>query len=409
MTTDCDVLVLGAGPAGASLAVHLARAGLSVVLADKKAFPRPKPCGEFLSPECRPYLRELGIDDSLLRAGTRLVTGMELHRGRRCAPGHFVALGGSGHGGAGYAVRREVLDLQILEAARARPEVRWLERHDFRALLRAADGRIQGAVLAAPDRSAVTIRAGHVVGADGVHSRTAAQLGVQRPLRWLDRLALIGRFHGVPARAAAEVHFVDGGYFAATTVDDGTFHCNLVCDRARVRQWPDSLDAFVAARLEAAPLLAERLRHAERVGPWRGTGPLAFRTTRQTQPGLALVGDACGYVDPLTGEGIYFALHGARTLATALTAATQDPHRAAAALRGYARARQREVGPRLLLTKVLQRSLRWPALVDACMHLLATSPRLCDLLVTMTGDCVHPRDLLRPSFWRAFGAARGSA
>ena len=79
MTRDADVLVIGAGPAGSSLALHLARRGVSVVSADKKAFPRHKPCGEFLSPECRPYFSELGLDDELQRQHVRKVYGMTLH------------------------------------------------------------------------------------------------------------------------------------------------------------------------------------------------------------------------------------------------------------------------------------------------------------------------------------------
>ncbi|MGE3174150.1 MAG: NAD(P)/FAD-dependent oxidoreductase [Planctomycetota bacterium] len=400
---DCDVLVLGAGPAGSTTATHLARAGFDVVLADQKAFPRQKPCGEFLSPECRPYLAELGVDEVLRAAGVRLVHGMQLHAGDTAARGAFRALGDRPHAHSGYAVRREVLDLLLLDAARARPEVRWLERARFRELLRGDDGRIVGARLRYGDGELV-VRARRVIGADGVRSQVAAGLGVQRALGWLDRLALVGRFDGVPPAAAAEVHFVPGGYFAATTVDDDTFHLNLVVDRRAPGLRDGDLDAFVAAHLQQAPRLQQRMADARRLQPWRGTGPLAFRTTRQALPGAALVGDACGYVDPLTGEGIYFALHGARALAAALEQGRAAPRRAAAALRGYERERRREVGPRSMLSRLLQRGMRRPWIVDRVVGLLAAHPSVCDLLVTMTGDTVHPRDLLRPSFWRQWRA-----
>lgn len=405
MTRVHDVLILGAGPAGSALANQLARAGFDVALADKKAFPRGKPCGEFLSPECRPYLRELGVDDTLLRLGTRKVHGMQLCAGSRRARGRFRTLARAPWNDAGYAVRREVLDLALVDAARARPEVTYLDRADYRRLLRAADGTIEGAVLRRSDGSECEVRARTTVGADGVHSRVARDLGVQRPIAWLDRLALVARFADVAPMAEAEVHFLERAYFAATTVDDGTFHLNLLVDRKTLAQRDGDVDAFVAQHLERAPALAARLASARRLGPWKGIGPLAHTTTKQTFPGAALVGDACGYVDPLTGEGIFFALHGAKSLAEALVTAQQDPTRAGEAMRAYERRRSKEVGPRLLLAKLLQRGIRHPWLVATCLSGLAAWPRLCDLLVNLTGDAMHPRDLLRPSFWSEWRTA----
>lgn len=408
MTHVHDVLVLGAGPAGSALANLLAREGFDVALADKKAFPRPKPCGEFLSPECRPYLRELGVDDRLLRLGTRKVHGMQLCAGSRRASGRFRALGRAPYNDAGYAIRREVLDLALLDAARARPEVTWSERAEYRSLLRGADGRVEGAVLRFADGEEREVRARTTIGADGVHSRVARDLGVQRRIEWLDRLALVARFDGVAPKAEAEVHFVDRAYFAATTVDDGTFHLNLLVDRATLARREGDVDDFVQGHLAGAPSLQKRLDGARRLGAWKGIGPLAHTTTRQTFAGAALVGDACGYVDPLTGEGIFFALHGARSLAQALVVAREQPERAGEAMRDYERRRRAEVGPRLLLAKLIQRGIRHPWLVASCLSGLAAWPRLCDLLVNLTGDAMHPRDLLKPSFWSEWRAAGAS-
>ncbi|MEQ1631618.1 MAG: FAD-dependent monooxygenase [Planctomycetota bacterium] len=405
MTKTHDILVLGAGPAGSALASHLAMRGFDVAIADKKAFPRSKPCGEFLSPECRPYLRELGVDDALLQKGTRKVHGMQLCTGDRRARGRFRGLSSAPYNDAGYAVRREVLDLELLRAATARPEVSFLERHEFKSLLRDESGGIRGAVLRDPDGTDREVLARTTIGADGVHSRVARDLGVQRQIRWLDRLALVARFDGVLPAAEAEVHFVDNAYFAATTVDDGSFHLNLLVDRSTLAGRSGNVDAFVAKHLEQAPMLKQRLVTATRRGPWKGIGPLAFRTTKQTFRGAALVGDACGYVDPLTGEGIYFALHGARSLATALEVARQDPARAAAAMHGYEQERRAEVLPRLRLAALLQRGIRHPFLVRSCLSALSAWPRLCDLLVNMTGDAMHPRDLLSPAFWRQWRQA----
>ncbi|MBX3463463.1 MAG: NAD(P)/FAD-dependent oxidoreductase [Planctomycetes bacterium] len=402
----CDVLVVGAGPAGSALAARLAADGFSVLLADKKAFPRDKPCGEFLSPECAPYLDALGATDAVAALGPRLVRGMRLHGYGVEAAGRFRGLlprGATAEHGIG--IRRARFDAVLVDAA-VRAGARWLPRHEFVGLRRGDDGRISGATLRGPDGAPIECEARWVVGADGVHSRIARALGVQRPVPWLDQFALVAHFAEVEAQPLAEVHLFPGGFFAATTVDAGLFSVNLVVPRRTLRQRaaPD-WDAFVAGHFDRAPAFGQRLAAARRTTPWRGIGPLAFRTTAQTFAGAALVGDACGYLDPLTGEGIYFALFGARALGDALHGALHSPAQATAAMAAYTASRRREIAPRLAASAALQRALRHPWLVRGFLAAAARWPALADLVVTLTGDTVHPRELWRPSFWRAFRAA----
>jgi len=402
----CDVLVIGAGPAGSSLAHRLARGGHGVVLADKKPFPRWKPCGEFLSPQCLPYLGELGLDAGLQTLGPRLVQGMQIGGYGATARGRFRQVGDRpAWTRAGFGVRRERFD-ELLRAGAVDAGARWLERHEYVRLLREAGGRVVGAVLRDPGGAEVTVHARWVVGADGVHSHVARDLGVQSLVPWLDQFALVTRYRGVALRPFAEVHLLPGGFFAATAVDGDLFSVNLVVPRRTLRTRSGSdWDGFVARHLAAAPGLAERLHGAERAERWRGVGPLAHDTSAQTFPGAVLVGDAAGYVDPLTGEGVYFALFGARALGEALAQALADPRGEAQALAGYRAARKRELGPRLWASRTLQRALRHPWLVRGFLRRAARWPSLADLVVTLTGDSIHPRDLLRPSFWRAFRAA----
>lgn len=401
-----DVLIIGAGPAGTALATRLARDGFTVAIADRSAFPRRKPCGEFLSPQCVPYLDALGLGGVLDELGAQPVAGMRLLAYGARADGRFRQLPGRpAHDRHGYGVRREHFDHRLLQAACA-AGASFLPRHEFVALRRDAGGTVVGADLRGPG-GVVPVAARWLVGADGVHSKVARALGVQRRLGWLDQFALVAHFDGVPPRPEADVHLLPGGFFAATTVDAGVHSVNLVLPRARLSQRGDrDWDQFVADQLAGAPDLQQRLAGARRQRPWRGIGPFGFTTTRTSLPGAALVGDAAGYVDPLTGEGIYFALFGARALGDALAAALHGPATADHALAGYRRARRRELGPRLFAARVLQRALRWPWLVRAALRGLGRRPALADLVVTMTGDTIHPRQLWQPSFWRAFGAAR---
>jgi flavin-dependent dehydrogenase len=113
-----DVLVVGAGPAGSATAAALAQAGFAVVLADQKTFPRDKPCGEFLSPECLPYLEALGAADAVRALGPQLVRGMHLHCGERRALGRFLQIGDRPVSTrTGFGIRRKTFDEALVAHA----------------------------------------------------------------------------------------------------------------------------------------------------------------------------------------------------------------------------------------------------------------------------------------------------
>ena len=391
MLDHVDVLILGAGPAGSSLATRLGDAGFSVLLVDRKRFPRPKACGEFLSPQCVPILEDLGVADEVLGAGARPIAGMRLHGHAMRTVGHFRDVGRSllPFAGGGLAVRRETLDLTLLRRAERTPGVDVREGTAVRSLRRGSDGRVIGAELGTPGGTPWTVSARHVVGADGLRSTVAEELGVRRRIPWLDKFALVTRYRGVAELPTAEVHLFPGGYFAAAPVEDGEFSVNLIVDRARLADRSGDWDAFLAAHLERVPEFAERLTGATRVEPVRGVGPLAWTTTRQAVPGAVLVGDACGYVDPITGEGIWFALRGAELLAESLEAALHAPAQERVALGRYVKMRGRVVGPRLFMARMLQRGLRSEGVARRVFGALAARPGLTGVLVSVTGDYVR--------------------
>ncbi|MCB9869151.1 MAG: NAD(P)/FAD-dependent oxidoreductase [Planctomycetes bacterium] len=402
-----DVLILGAGPAGSTLATRLARLGWQVGLADRKRFPRPKPCGEFLSPECLPILEDLGVRQQLCAAGAREVRGMRLHGHGHAATGMYRDIGASRVPfGCGYALRREVLDDILLRRALRQAEVVFLEGTTCRGLRRDPSGAIRGATLSTREGQTVDVEATWCVGADGVRSTVARELGVQHRVPWLDKFALTTHFAGVEPRSTAEVHYVPGGYFAAAPVDGELTSVNLVVDRQALRTRTADWDSYFAQALANAPALQLRMQAAERVTPVRGVGPLAFRTTRQAVDGAVLVGDACGYVDPMTGEGIYFALRTAELLAPQLDSALARGTRHRSAMHDYVRSRRREIAPRLSLCSLLQRGLRHDRVTRSILGLLQNRPGLADLIVSITGDYVRGVDLLRPGVWRA--ALRGA-
>ncbi len=400
---DHDVLIAGAGPAGAHLALRLAQRGWSVALLDAKTFPRPKPCGEFLSPECLGLLDELDLLAPLLEAGAARVGGMRLHGAERAARGRYRTLGGYGMPrGRGVGIRREVLDLQAVELAARTPGVRMLLGwHVSKPLVEGQ--RCVGLAARDPDGHERELRARFTVGADGVRSRVARGLGWSAPPGPHARYAVVARFEGVPALDDAEVHLFDGEYFAACPIDAGLFTANLVVDRDALlgTGGRERLRALFEDRLRRAPALAERLADAHWHGDPGACGPLGHRTSRCAGPGAALVGDAAGFVDPLTGEGLYFAMRGAKLLAAALDAALCSPQDEPRALTRYVGARRRELGPRYALARLLQRGIRSRRVVGGVLGLFERFPAACDVLLGLTGDYVPPRGLVLPRVWRS--------
>lgn len=399
------VLIIGAGPAGSALAIHLLRKGLQVTLVDRAQFPREKPCGEFLSPECRPYLAELGLAQPEQQLGAATIRGMRISGYGATTVGRFRRLpqrAPCGH--QGFGVRRYALDHWLVQAAIA-AGAQFLPRTEFVRLLRDAD-RVQGAILREVGGSERAVAADWVIGCDGVHSRVARDMGVQKAEKWLQQFGLAAHFTGVAPSEFADIQLLQGGFVAAATVDVGLTSVNLVLPRERLRERTSaSWDEFLAQQLGPDSPLASRLKHATRITAWRGCGPLAHTTQSVWQPGVALVGDAAGYVDPMTGEGIYFALFGARAAAEAIAAACAIPAQAATALANYARARAQELGPRQRTARWLQRGIRSKAAVRAFLLAARWWPSLADLVVTLSGDTIHPRELLRARFWRHFLSA----
>src|SRR6187455_3378316 len=134
MPGGSDVLILGAGPAGAATAIRAARAGLSVTLIDRARFPRDKPCSEYMSPETVRHLGALGVLDDLERAGGVAIAGTTVTGPRGSALTGLFARAGTPFRPTGLSLRRQVLDAALVDGAR-RAGVEVLEAHTVTDLL----------------------------------------------------------------------------------------------------------------------------------------------------------------------------------------------------------------------------------------------------------------------------------
>lgn len=399
--TDAQVLVVGGGPAGASTAWHLARAGVDVVILDRARFPRDKPCAEYLSPEASRILAAMGALSRCEGAGAATLAGMSVRAPNgACIRGDFAAAHGfRGFRDRGLALRRHLLDAIVLDSARA-AGARVEEGVRVTDLAYDARGAVCGVHAVNADGRSRVLRAPLVVGADGLRSVVLRRLGLARHAWAPRRIALVAHYEGVEgAGAYGEMHVEHDGYLGIARVDGGLANVALVVPRAHARRAAGDpagfMDRWIAARAHLAP----RFARAARVSSVRATGPFAQHARRAWAPGAALVGDAADFYDPFTGEGIYAALRGGELVAPALcdALAARTPRAAHAALAAYDRARRRAFAGKWKVERVIALAVAFPALMNHAARTLSRRKDMADLLVGVAGDFVPPREVLS---WR---------
>jgi flavin-dependent dehydrogenase len=382
--SECfDALVVGGGPAGALTALHLARCGWRVAVLEKGRRHRGKSCGHCLGPAARRHLGAAGLWRSTVALAGARTERLRLH--------HWSArpidapLARPRDREPGLVIAREVLDQHLLDAAR-----------------RAGATVLQPASAGPPEYSAGSVRlvaqlrggprmlmGRMIVGADGLRSSIASSLAPRRRVGPASAVRCYGfsfdldDVPGSPGPATIEMFLAPYGYLGAVA------HARGVHVAALVRQAPDGHRRdpvnFVRrlAQLHPRSLLhdvgLERVER-RRLDNFQAAGPMPWRPRHVAGAWGALVGDAAGYVEPFTGEGMSWALHSAALLSRVCGAA--DPGSWSSDLaRRYRVLHRRHVSRRQRLCFWLRQGLRRPCVCGAAFRVAARSPRLVQRLV----------------------------
>ncbi|HUE33300.1 MAG TPA: NAD(P)/FAD-dependent oxidoreductase [Mycobacterium sp.] len=286
---DTDMLIVGGGPGGLATALHARRQGLSVIVVEPRESPIDKACGEGLMPGGLAELTTLGVDP----AGMPF-RGIAYVSGRRRAEARFRS-------GPGRGVRRTTLHAAL--AARAKEQdTDWI-----RARVTTVEQDARGV-------TAAGVRAKWLVAADGLHSPVRRAVGIKATAGTPRRYG-VRRHYRVPVWSEfVEVYWSRWGEAYVTPVEP-----DLVGVAILSRGQPD---------LAWFPRLAEHLAGADR-GPARGGGPLRQLVSRRVAGRVLLVGDAAGYEDALTGEGISLAVKQAAAVVDAIVADAPSAYEAA--------------------------------------------------------------------------------
>lgn len=394
-----DVIVVGAGPAGTATAILLAEAGLAVQLLDRARFPRPKLCGEYLSPEAPRVLDRLGVLKTVDGFATP-IAGMRITvPDGTVVTGRYRAIGPwQPYREHALALSRETLDDALVERVRALPV-------DFREQTRVTGVLVEGdrvTGVEAVDRGdrALALKAPLVIAADGRASVVAQRLGLRRAHR-LQRVGLVTYVAGLEGpRDLAQIFVDPPDYAIINPLAPDRANVSIVVPLAHAAPWSGRLDAFFAARARQLPHLARRLAGARPVVPVQAMGPLAYEVLPPRHGGVLLVGDAAGFYDPFTGEGVFSALRSAELAAETAVRALRAGDCSSGALAGYARARRRAFGGKECVTRALQFVIAHRLLANLTARALARRPGLLDLLLGVIGDFVPPRALWGGLFTR---------
>lgn len=361
-----DVIVVGAGPAGAIAALGLARTGASVLLLDRQSFPRWKVCGACVGPSALGVLETFGLRERVSDLGGVPLDRLYLH-----SPGRSATIPLAGN----VALSRAAFDRSLVDAAVD-------EGVDFRneATASIEATRSDAVALRVGSGASATVEQGRVIidatglgarfGRGAVAHRVAsgARIGLGAVFDDPDRLVGRGDLHMAVGRH---------GYVGLVRVEDGTLTVGAAVDRGSLKDGPASAVDTVLEEAGLGSLGGRRL------AGWTGTPPLTRRPAARACRRLFRIGDAAGYVEPFTGEGIGWAL---------LSGAAVIPF-ARAATRGWTedlsgkweRTYLRRVARHQRTCRMLSLGLRRPALVRPAITLLGRSPGMAAPLVASVG------------------------
>jgi flavin-dependent dehydrogenase len=266
-----DLLVAGAGPVGLVTAIHAAQAGLQVTIIEPRVGTIDKACGEGLMPEALEHLTRIGIDPPGMDFyGIRYISG------DRIAEACFLS-------GPGRGVRRTALHNSLRQRA---------EELDIDFV----EGRVEEIVQDGSSVGAGGIRSRYLIGADGLHSTVRSQLnlGFVGKNRRYRRYGIRQHFKVAPWSDFVEVYWLHNAEVYVTPVDDRTVGVAILGNA--MLNFEDIISLI--------PRLTQHLTSAKSTSKLRGAGPLRQDVRARSVGRVLLVGDAAGYVDALTGEGL---------------------------------------------------------------------------------------------------------
>jgi geranylgeranyl reductase family protein len=397
---EFDVLIIGAGPAGAACGIALGNSGLSVAILDKAVFPRDKICGDALSVDVVNQLSMLQGD--LTSQFQELNSKVSSYGVRIFAPNHqhvdlpFIH---NGEEKCGYLCTRFEFD-QLLVGQLVQFEnvttfencsVERLEKTDTEVLVHTSQGIFSGKIIA---------------GADGAQSVVARQLGSFKPERQHYSAGLRIYYEGITSFQEShfiELHFfrdVLPGYLWIFPLPNNRANVGVGILSSVVSKKRINLKTTLKALIENNPHLNERFRDARPLEVAKGYGlPLGSKKRKISGDRYLLLGDAASLIDPFTGEGIGNAIRSERVAATHIVNAFKMNDFSKSFNAAYNDEIYKRMWPELKVSRALQNLCRYPGLFNSVVRKANKSQYIHDVLTDALAQSKNKRSLLHPAFY----------
>ncbi|MBT6718309.1 MAG: NAD(P)/FAD-dependent oxidoreductase [Nitrospina sp.] len=384
MIDKFDVIVIGGGPAGCAAAIGLNKLGYRVVLCDQAKFPRDKVCGEFISPAADPLLSRLGVLDRVESLSPKRLKGVAIssYEGEELVI-DYPRLPEMAAPPTSLSVPRYELDSILIEQVkRVGVEVR--EQSKITEFL-FDEGNVVGVRGWDENKTSFVLHAPLVIDAGGRNSLSLRKFGLKKESKGKEKIALAAHWQGAKiADDYCYMHVSHPGYTGISSVGENRSNVVLVVNRNVMNG--EKPDPFYRDTIMKNRLRQKILQNAECIESVRAVESLGFSVKPVPCGGLLLVGDAMGFIDPFTGEGIYLSLRSSEIAVEVAAQALKKSDLSLAALKAYEVKRKVEFDKKFLLSRILQKLIYNPFLCDRVVSSLRGNNDLAETLVGVIGD-----------------------
>jgi flavin-dependent dehydrogenase len=382
---SCDIIIIGGGPAGASAALFLEKKGYHITLLDQARFPRDKICGEFVSPAADDIFAELGILESIEALNPKRLSGVALSAYESSFLKVPYPLSPNGKTMTSLSMERSILDNLMVDHVR-KSRVELMEGVKVTDLL-FEDNNVCGVKGHDESKKRLNIRAKLVIDAGGKNSISLRRLNLKKKSFGRGKVALAAHWKGFKADSQyCYMHVSHPGYTGIAPVGSDKVNVVLVVNKNNLVK--QNVDEFFIKIVLGNQLRRKFLADCFPIEKVRIIDSLSYSVKKPKCGGLLLVGDATGFIDPFTGEGIYLSLRSSQLAAEVTESAFNQSNFSNRNLATYDYLRRKEFQKKVILSKLLQRLIYSPFCCDRVIKMFATQKELSSLLVGVIGDYI---------------------